>query len=51
MKANEIRFVRGRLSFNGASNSAPFPSAVVVFRPENYGPLKVSSIERRNEER
>ena len=33
MKASEIRFVRGRLKFGGAENSAPFPSAVVVFRP------------------
>lgn len=29
----EIRFVRGRLKFGGHKNSAPFPSAVVVFRP------------------
>ncbi len=29
----EVRFVRGRLRFGGAKNSAPFPSAVVVFRP------------------
>lgn len=28
----EVRFVRGRLKFSGAKNSAPFPSAVVVFR-------------------
>jgi len=28
----EIRFIRGRLKFGGAKNSAPFPSAVVVFR-------------------
>ena len=27
----EIRFVRGRLKFGGARNSAPFPSAIVVF--------------------
>jgi len=31
MKAKEIRFIKGRLKFNGASNSAPFPSCVVVF--------------------
>lgn len=30
----EIRFIRGRLKFGGLKNSAPFPSAVVVFRPE-----------------
>lgn len=26
-----VRFVRGRLKFGGGKNSAPFPSAVVVF--------------------
>ncbi len=30
-KASEIRFVRGRLRFGGATNSAPFPSMVVVY--------------------
>ena len=29
--AKSIDFVRGRLKFGGAKNSAPFPSAVVVF--------------------
>lgn len=33
MAAHEVRFVRGRLKFGGCSSSAPFPSAVVVFRP------------------
>ena len=27
----EIRFVKGRLKFGNAQNSAPFPSMVVVF--------------------
>lgn len=30
---HEVRFVRGRLKFGNAKNSAPFPSAVVVIRP------------------
>lgn len=30
----EIRFIRGRVTFQGGKNSAPFPSAVVIFRPE-----------------
>ena len=30
-KAKEIRFIRGRLKFGEATNSAPFPSMVVVF--------------------
>ncbi len=32
MHAAEIRFVKGRLKFGNSSNSAPFPSCVVVFR-------------------
>ena len=32
MKGN-IEFIRGRLKFGGSKNSAPFPSAVVVFKP------------------
>lgn len=34
-KADDIRFVRGRLRFGGASVSAPFPSLVAVYRPAN----------------
>lgn len=34
MKADEIRFVRGRLKFSDCENSAPFPSAVVIFYPK-----------------
>lgn len=33
-KADEVRFVKGRLKFGGHTNSAPFPSAVVVFRAQ-----------------
>lgn len=33
MEASEIRFLRGRLKFGAGENSAPFPSAVAVFRP------------------
>ncbi|MEE9491240.1 MAG: DNA N-6-adenine-methyltransferase, partial [Dehalococcoidia bacterium] len=33
MRAHEIRFVKGRLKFGGGASSAPFPSAVVIFRP------------------
>ncbi len=31
----EIRFLRGRLKFGYSKNAAPFPSMVVVFRPNN----------------
>ena len=31
----EVRFIRGRIRFEGGKSNAPFPSAVVVFRPDN----------------
>jgi hypothetical protein len=30
----EIEFIRGRLKFGGSKSPAPFPSAVVIFKPE-----------------
>lgn len=30
-KASDIRFLKGRLKFGNSNNTAPFPSAVVVF--------------------
>lgn len=32
----EITFLRGRLKFGNAKHGAPFPSAVVVFKPSAY---------------
>jgi len=32
MKAQEIRFIKGRLKFKGAKYNAPFPSCIVIFR-------------------
>lgn len=32
----EIRLLKGRLKFGEATNSAPFPSAVIVFRPRTF---------------
>lgn len=29
----EVRFLKGRLKFKGAPTSAPFPSALIIFRP------------------
>jgi phage N-6-adenine-methyltransferase len=34
-RAAAIRFVRGRLKFGESTNSAPFPSAVVIFDGRN----------------
>jgi phage N-6-adenine-methyltransferase len=36
--AAEVRAVRGRLRFGAGRGAAPFPSAVVVFRPGVEGP-------------
>lgn len=35
MKADEIRFIKGRLHFNESKNSAPFPSCIAIFRDNN----------------
>ena len=43
MKASEIRFIKGRITFEGAKAGAPFPSCLVVFGPSN-GPTKFSSM-------
>lgn len=38
MKAESVFFIKGRLKFGDSNNSAPFPSAVVVFtkRPDGW---------------
>lgn len=47
MHASEVRFISGRLKFNGMKTSAPFPSMIVVFTPGGKagGPV-MSLIER-----
>ena len=42
MKASEIRFIKGRLKFGEATNSAPFPSAIVIFDNQITG-LKINA--------
>ena len=37
LRASDVRYIRGRLKFGGCENSAPFPSAVVIFRPAKIG--------------
>ncbi len=39
-EGGEVRFPKGRVKFAGADNSAPFPVAVVVFRPRVSSPNK-----------
>jgi phage N-6-adenine-methyltransferase len=36
-RASEVRFLRGRLRFGGGEHPAPFPSVIVVFRPDDDG--------------
>tara|TARA_Y100000296_G_C5133440_1_gene236845 strand:- start:305 stop:787 length:483 start_codon:yes stop_codon:yes gene_type:complete len=37
MRSQRIYFVKGRLKFGDATNSAPFPSAIVVFKRSWFG--------------
>lgn len=46
MKANEIRLIRGRLKFGDGKGSAPFPSAIVVFKKGLTSPIQINSYER-----
>ena len=38
MKADEIRFIVGRLKFGDMKGCAPFPSCIVIFRGDNKCP-------------
>lgn len=42
--ADEIRFIRGRLTFEGAAREARFASIVVVFRPRAAGEKRVPAV-------
>lgn len=46
MKAKEIWFIKGRLKFDDHWNSAPFPSAIIIFRPqyENKKEILIKSV-------
>ena len=46
MKADEIRFVRGRIKFGDGNNSAPCTSAVVVFRQSSFNGPRITGMER-----
>ena len=50
LKSSDIRFVRGRLRFGDGTNSAPFPSVVVVFSPETLGLIEGGSTIMKVEE-
>lgn len=46
MSADSIYFIRGRLTFEGAKNTAPFPSVVVVFKAKpGTAPPRIFSLE------
>ena len=38
--ATEIRFIKGRLKFGDANNSAPFPSMIVIYNGTKLNSLK-----------
>jgi hypothetical protein len=43
LKADEIRFIKGRLKFGGAKHNAPFPSVIVIFRSWQLDKLPVAA--------
>jgi len=43
----EIRFIRGRVTFEGGKFPAPFPSAIVIFRPPGPPMVSVSAKEAK----
>jgi site-specific DNA-methyltransferase (adenine-specific) len=50
-KANQIFFIKGRLKFGGSTNSAPFPSMVVVFGGDTlYVPPKYGRMDSKANE-
>lgn len=44
----QVHFIRGRLKFGGGKNSAPFPSALVVFTPfiRNADKVTITTLEK-----
>lgn len=44
MRASEIRLIRGRVKFGGGANSAPFPSALLVFGTPTYPRFSVMEL-------
>lgn len=44
MRASEIRFVKGRLSFGDSAGVAPFATSVVIFRPGGWAVSSYPSV-------
>jgi phage N-6-adenine-methyltransferase len=44
-KAYEIRFIKGRLRFGNAENSAPFDSAIVIWKPGTHRRARVRFVD------
>lgn len=42
-KADEIRFVRGRLKFGDSKQSAPFPSMIAIFKPKGRSNVQLGA--------
>ncbi|MBK6834061.1 MAG: hypothetical protein IPG89_07225 [Bacteroidetes bacterium] len=48
-KASEIRLIKGRLKYNDGDGSAPFPSSIIIFRPNEHK-TKWVSVDKEGEE-
>ena len=47
----EIRFIKGRVKFIGSTDTAPFPSMVVIFRDHGKSRQKVGSLKQTDRQR
>ena len=47
-RASEIRFVRGRLKFGAGNAPAPFPSAIVIYRPKRGRQAQLKALVQRH---
>lgn len=45
MNASEIWFIKGRLKFDDQENSAPFPSAIIIFNQRRAGVPIIKSVD------
>jgi phage N-6-adenine-methyltransferase len=48
-KATEIRLIKGRLKYNDGDGSAPFPSSIIIFRPNEHK-TKWISVDKEGEQ-
>lgn len=49
-KAHEVRLIKGRLKYSDSKQSSPFPSAIIVFKPDNVKQTNFTSFDKEGEQ-